>query len=59
MSDPRYVKIHGKPVLVIYRINIFERDQFQRLLRNFREIAKNNGFPDLYIMVTNAFDFNR
>ena len=57
MSDPRYVKIHGKPVLVIYRINIFERDQFQRLLRNFREIAKNNGFPDLYIMVTNAFDF--
>ncbi len=57
MSDPRYIKIHGKPVLVIYRINIFERRRFRKLLHNFREIARNNGFPDLYIMVTNAFDF--
>jgi len=57
MKDSRYIKIDGKPILVIYRINMFEKGRANRLLKNFREIAKREGFPDLYIMLTNAFDF--
>lgn len=56
--DPRYIKIDGRPVLVIYRINMFEKDRVKKLLNNFRIIAKESGFPDLYIMLTNAFAFN-
>ncbi len=58
MKDYRYIKIGGRPVLVIYRIKIFKQGDARRLLSNFRKIAKENGFPDLYIMVVNAFDFD-
>ncbi len=57
MLDPRYIKINGKPVLVIYRINTFQKKRVKELLCNFRKTAKEKGFPDLYIMVTNAFGF--
>ncbi len=57
MSDSRYIKINGRPVLVIYRINMFEKERVKRLLWNFRDIAKKNGFPDLYIMLSTAFGF--
>lgn len=56
--DSRYIKIDGKPVLVIYRINMFEKERAKKLLNNFRKIARENGFPDLYIMLTNAFSFH-
>lgn len=58
MKDRRYIKIDGRPVLSIYRCKgIFDQERFKKLLANFRSIAKSNGFPDLYIMITNAFDF--
>jgi lipopolysaccharide biosynthesis protein len=57
MKDSRYIKIDGRPILVIYRVNIFEKERIKLLLNNLRRIAIENGFPDLYIMLTNAFDF--
>jgi len=57
MKDSRYIKIDGRPVLVIYRVNIFEKERARLLFHNFREIARENGFPDLYIMLTTARGF--
>lgn len=57
MKDPRYITMNGKPVFVIYRVNQFSKQCIRQLLDNFRKIAKQNGFPDLYIMLTNVFDF--
>ena len=57
MKDSRYIKIDGRPVLVIYRINVFEKERIKAAISNFRERAKKEGFPDLYIMTTNAFEF--
>lgn len=57
MKDLRYIKIDGKPVLVIYRVNQFQKERIREMLNNFRKAAKENGFSDLYIMLTNAFDF--
>lgn len=54
MMDSRYIKIDGKPVLVIYRINMFEKTRVKRLLHNFRIYAQKSGFPDLYIMLSNS-----
>lgn len=58
MSDPRYIKIHGKPLFIIYRVNIFEQEKIKALICSFRERAQKSGFPDLYILVTTAFDFD-
>lgn len=52
-KDSRYIKIDGKPLLVIYRVSMFETSRFKKLLQNFRRIAKENGFPDLFILLTN------
>lgn len=57
MKDSRYIKIDGKPILVIYRVAMFEKETVKKLFRSFREIAKQEGFSGLYIMLTNAFDF--
>lgn len=57
MKDSRYIKIKGKPLLIIYRINLFEKEFIKKILHNLRKKAKERGFSDLYIMVTNAFDF--
>lgn len=57
MKDSRYIKIDQKPVLVIYRVNQFPQDRIKSMTDNFRKAAKENGFSDLYIMITNAFDF--
>lgn len=54
MQDERYITIDGKPVLSIYRCDIFNKERFKRLIRNFRDIAKRNGFSDLYILITTA-----
>lgn len=60
MKDSRYIKIHGRPVLIVYRIDQFEETCAKHMLNNFRKIAQRNGFPDLYIMFTTAFkDRNR
>lgn len=57
MKDSRYIKIDGRPVLVIYRVILFGKERTKLLLDNFRNIAKRNGFSDLYIMFTTAFRF--
>lgn len=53
MHDERYIKIDGRPVLSIYRCDMFEKERFVKALNRMREIAKAEGFPDLYLMLTN------
>lgn len=57
MEDPRYITIDGRPILILYRVNQFSKQRIKQLLNHFRKTAKQNGFPDLYIMLTNAYDF--
>ncbi len=49
--DQRYIKIDGKPIFIIYRPDIISC--FDRMVRCWRKLAKENGFLGLYIMVTN------
>lgn len=57
MKDKRYIKICNKPVLVIYRMNMFPKQKIKKILERFVEIAKSEGFDGLYIMASNAFGF--
>ena len=53
MKDKRYIKINGRPVLCIYKATMFEQNRFCLMIDRFRKIAKKNGFPDLFVMITN------
>jgi ADP-heptose:LPS heptosyltransferase len=57
MKDERYIKIDGKPVLMIYRVNMFEQKRFAALIDNFRKYAKEAGLPDIYVMLTTRDKF--
>lgn len=50
-KDSRYVKVNGKPFFLIFKPSMMPRYYLDR----FRELAKDNGFPDLYI-VANVYD---
>lgn len=57
-TDDRYIKIKGCPLLSVYRPSVFGKEYFKKLCDDLRECARAAGFPGLYILVTNAFDFD-
>ncbi len=46
--DNRYIKIDGKPVLILYRTYLITC--LSDMIHEFRRLAKINGFPDLFII---------
>lgn len=46
--DDRYIKIDGKPVIVIYRVDDIEC--LSDMISLWRELAQKNGFPDIYVI---------
>ena len=56
LQDPRYIKIDGKPVIVLYRPAIIP--DIQKLAALWREEAVKAGFPGLYLISTNSFEFD-
>lgn len=53
-KDERYIKINGKPVLLIYRVKCFAKSDFKSMLESFRRVAKKNGLNGLYVMITDS-----
>lgn len=54
--DERYIKINGRPVFSIYRPSLFGKDDTKWLCSELKKMSKEAGFPDLYILLTNAVD---
>lgn len=52
MKDERYIKINNKPLLVIYQVEKSPYNKYISFNKQIREIAKKNGFDDLYIITT-------
>ncbi len=50
--DNRYIKIDNKPLLIIYDPNKYALKKFIEFNKKIRQIAKDNGFDDLYILTT-------
>lgn len=50
--DPRYIKVDGKPVLLIYRPSLLQDPYGTR--RRWDELAKEAGFPGLFVVSTTA-----
>lgn len=54
-DDPRYTRIDGKPVLTIYRPGVFP--DIKKTTDRWRSEALRMGYPGLYLIATNSFDF--
>ncbi|MBP1872371.1 lipopolysaccharide biosynthesis protein [Ensifer adhaerens] len=52
-QDKRYIKVDGKPLLLIYRPDLIP--DFERTTRTWREMARNAGYRGLHIVAANAF----
>lgn len=57
-KDSRYIKISKKPLLIIYPIELFEKEYIKLMIASFRKIAKENDFEDIYILASNYNDYD-
>lgn len=55
--DPRYIRINGKPLIIVYRANMWGKEETINCFETFRRVAKENGI-EIYICVTNAREFD-
>lgn len=55
MDDPRYMRIGGAPVLLVYRPNIIA--DAQEMIALWRDEARRRGWPGVFLVATNAFRF--
>lgn len=51
-SDDRYIKINGKPLVLIYRVS--EISCIYEMLGLWRKVVRDCGFPDLYVVGGNC-----
>jgi hypothetical protein len=56
-EDPRYLRIDGKPLLVVYRPDIIPNAHEMTAL--WREQAAKLGWKGVYLVATNAFRFDK
>ena len=54
LKDERYIKINGKPLLILYRASSLP--DAKETGKRWRQHAVKNGLPGLYLVVVNAFD---
>jgi lipopolysaccharide biosynthesis protein len=54
--DGRYLKIDGKPVFTVYRPDLFP--DMRATIGRWRAEIERLGYPGIYLIATNAFDFS-
>jgi O-antigen biosynthesis protein len=52
-TDQRYICIDGKPLLIVYRIDLLPSPL--ETIALWRDLAKHYGFPDIYIVAARTF----
>ncbi len=58
IKDERYEKIDNKPLLMIYRPSLFEKEKFLKFIKKLNELAQKENFDGFYIMASTAFYFD-
>jgi glycosyltransferase involved in cell wall biosynthesis len=56
LQDPRYIKIEGKPLIIIYRAMLLP--DVKKMVNEWREYCRGKGIIDLYIIAASTFGFN-
>lgn len=59
IMDKRYEKIDNKPILMIYRPELFDQDKIKNFLSILNNMAIKNGFDGFYFLSSTARDFQK
>ena len=51
-KDERYIKINNKPLLIIYKTQIFPEEKFKKFIISIKNKIKKFGFEDIYLLTT-------
>ncbi|MGC2063789.1 MAG: glycoside hydrolase family 99-like domain-containing protein, partial [Thermodesulfovibrionales bacterium] len=54
MRHPQYIRIKGKPLLLIYRINLFP--DIRRTVEIWRDVCKKEGLGEIYLAMVECFE---
>jgi lipopolysaccharide biosynthesis protein/ubiquinone/menaquinone biosynthesis C-methylase UbiE len=54
MQDPRYIKVNGKPLFVIYRASLIP--DMQETILAWRRKAQEFGFPGIYVVCAQSYE---
>ncbi|HEU4717843.1 MAG TPA: glycoside hydrolase family 99-like domain-containing protein [Bacteroidia bacterium] len=55
--DPRYIRVDGKPVFIVYRPKLFP--DIRRTAETWREECRKNGVGEIYLMYMQSFSDRR
>lgn len=56
--DSRYIKINGKLLLIVYRVNLFPKENVLRMVDVWRKYCKRNGLGELCLVAAQTFGFS-
>lgn len=56
-KDKRYIRIKGKPLLIVYRASLFSKERFKLFVSKLKDVCRKNGIDDVYVCLTNSFSF--
>ncbi len=54
LKDPRYITINGAPLLLIYRVDLFE--DIENTIKGWRKICAEHGLPHIHVSMVQAFN---
>lgn len=52
--DARYIKVDGKPLLMIYRVSLFP--DIKATVKRWRDYCHDNGIGEIYLVLTHSFE---
>ncbi len=56
-KDPRYIRINGRPLFIVYHPALFGRELFKEFTAYLRRFGRENGVGEPYIIGTKQFAF--
>jgi len=54
LRDPRYIRVQGKPLLIVYRPNLFP--SMKETAQRWRDWCRENGLGEIYIAYVQSFE---